>query len=138
MALDNVNHSSKGAIDGNQATGFHDELQRTVYRPKFGDGAGCTGKQQVSTDAFHRITREAVKPLAETASGDFKGGDGVSYWSVSKVLAGRLKGSEASAAEILSTMREVAKFNGKTMAEASSVSEDDLIRVPARYKTPQA
>lgn len=152
MALDNVNHSSSGAIDGNQATGFQDELNKSIYNPRVRDHAVFHGRNLLSTDVsgktifvdgarsedIYRPVRDTVKPHHETESGDFQVAAGVTYWSVSKVLAGRLKGAEATAAEILGTMRELVKFNGKTMAEASKVDDNELIRVPSRFKTLQA
>lgn len=121
MALDNVNHSPTSSFDANQINGYHEQRQKEAMRAHLRPG--------------EKVTFQGRSLLAGS---DAQVGDGVNYWSVSKELARRLKGAEANAAEILSTMRELVKYNGKTMAEACKVAPGEVIKLPEHYKRLQA
>lgn len=95
----------------------------------------CTRRRNRDHSVPSRESKGGREVSAADPSGDFAVTAGVTYWSVSKLLASRLKGSEATSAEIFATMRELVKFNGKTMAEASRIGKDDTIKVPERYKS---
>lgn len=150
MALDNVNHSPTNSFDANQINGYQEQRQKEAMRAHLRPGEKVTfqgrsllpGSAQgnlVLRDAqepgdSYRHIRSAGRKTVLTPGSDAQVGEGVNYWSVSKELAGRLKGAEANAAEILSTMRELVKYNGKTMAEACKVAPGEVIKLPEHYK----